>query len=118
MNEEDSFSDVSVGFNCKNVNSIEVRFISTDDDSDVKVRLFSLLRVPTEKQSAVLEQLNILNNRYRFVRFFLDNDNDVNIAYDFTVSTSSDCLGASCFEMLRRFVDIADEAYPEIMKAL
>lgn len=118
VNEEDSFSDVTVGFNCKNINSIEVRFVSTDDDSDVKVRLFSLLRVPVEKRGVVLEQLNTLNNRYRFSKFSLDDGGDVNMAYDFAVSTGSDCIAACCFEMLRRFVNIADEAYPEIMKAL
>lgn len=118
VEDGDSCSTVTVKYNCNNISNILVEFISTNDGNAVAVRLFGLVRTPEEKRNAVLNQLNALNNNYRFVAFCLDSHNDVNMTYDFAANTSSDCLGASCFEMLQRFVNIADEAYPEIMKAL
>jgi len=111
-------STLIVGFKAENVSSIEIKFISLDDDNDVAVRLFSLVKVPENKTAQVLTCLNELNGKFRYVNFYIDSDNDVTISYDFPVRTTADNVGAIGVEMTHRFVKIADEAYPMIMKAI
>ena len=109
-------SAVKASFNAKNAPSITVRFISSDDDSDVSVRIFSFVKVPENKTDAMLVMLNDLNKRFRYVRFRLDSDNEVMVSYDMAVATAD--VGNIANEILLRIVKIADEAYPDLMKAL
>jgi len=113
--ETQSTSAVEAGFNGDNT-SASVKFISTDNDNDVAVRLFSFVKVPDNKRTAVLETLNSLQRQYRYVGFALDNDNEVVISYDFPIRTTN--AGEVAVEMFMRVWDIADKAYPELMKAI
>lgn len=116
IEETPSSSYVRVGYNCDNVSSIVVRFISSDDDNDVAARIWTLAKATPAKRAAVLEAINELNAKYRYVFFYLDDDNEVNVGYDFPLRTTN--VGAIAREILNRMVNIADEAYPILMKAL
>jgi len=93
--------------------------ISTDDNNDVGVRIFSLVtQVQKEKRMAVLKACNRLNASYRFITFELDRDNDVCAAFDFPAATSDESLGHSVMEILTRVVGILEDVYPLLMKAM
>lgn len=116
INETANTSSVEAGYTGDNAPNFIVRFISTDDDNDVAVRILSFVRVPDSKHTAVLEAINSLQRRFRYVNFTIDDDGEVNIGYDFPLRTAN--VGDVAVEMFIRMVKIADEAYPLFMKAI
>ena len=75
-------------------------------------------KVPMNKRFQILETINVLNNKYRFLKFNLDLDNDIHVEYDLPVSTGVDCLGEMSFEIFIRTMQILNEGYVLIAKAL
>ena len=109
-------SEVWLQFGIKNGSSYRIRFISTDDDNDVAVRVFGFISVEPECIHKILPVLNALNQKYRYVKFVCDDDGDINIEYDFPVSASRPEESAK--EIMARIVSIIDKSYPELMHAL
>ncbi len=119
IEEGDKSSRVLAGFGVKNGPNVRVQFISTDDDNDVAIRLFGLVsEVADDKFASVTAACNTCNNKYRYVKFLIDDDRDVNVEYDLPVRTSNDSVGREAVEIFMRFMQIVDECYPEFMKAL
>ncbi|MBE7002681.1 MAG: YbjN domain-containing protein [Ruminococcaceae bacterium] len=117
ISDMDDSSLVEARFNTKKAGSLRILFISHDDDSDVAIRAFKVVTgVPDEKRAALLEAVNSCNDQYRFAKFILDEDGDINMEYDLPVETND--VGEIALEIAIRFVQIADEAYPTMMKAL
>ena len=114
--ETESSSQVWLQFGIKNGGSYRIRFISTDDDNDVAVRVFSMATVDAGQQGKILPVLNKLNAKYRFVKFVMDKDGDINLEYDYLLRCPDPA--ASAKEVIIRIVKIVDEAYPEIMRAM
>ena len=114
--ENEKSSEVWLQFPVKNGGNYRIKFISTDNDNDVAVRVFGLLRVDDTQKAKILETLNALNVKYRYVKFCCDNDGDVNIEYDYPVRSENPENSAE--EIVIRFVKIIDDAYPQLMHAL
>ena len=114
--EHENSRDVWLQFGIDNGGSYRIRFISRDDDNDVAVRVFGMVTLKEEQWSKVLPALNKLNAKYRYVKFVLDSDGDVNLEYDYLMRDPDPA--ASAKELVIRIVKIVDEAYPEIMHAL
>ena len=114
--ENEKSSEVWLSFSVKNGSSYTVKYISRDDDNDVALRVFSLIHVEESQKANLYPALNEVNNKYRYVKFVLDGDNDVNVEYDFPVRTKS--FDGIAEEMLVRFVQIIDDAYPILMRAM
>ena len=114
--ENEKSSEVWLQFPVKNGGNYRIKFISTDNDNDVAVRVFGLLRVDDTQKAKILEALNALNVKYRYVKFCCDNDGDVNIEYDYPVRSENPENSAE--EIVIRFVKIIDDAYPQLMHAL
>ena len=93
-------------------------FISTDDSSDVAVRVPSFVRYKTDaEKKRLMRAVNRMNQKYRYVKFTMPaNDQCINIEFDFPESTQN--IGKCAGEIFRRIMQIADESYPEFMKAL
>jgi hypothetical protein len=114
---DDDTSLVTVGFRTDHAGNVDILFLSHDDDLDVAVRAFQVITgVPEEKRAKMLEAINKCNDDYRYVRFTLDGDGDVNMEYDFPVSIPE--IGEPAYEIAVRFTQVLDEAYPELMKAM
>ena len=114
--EYEDRSDVWLQFGIKNGGSYRIRFISNDDDNDVAVRIYSLLSVEESHRDKILPAINTLNRKYRFVKFVMDNDGDVNVEYDFPVTSPNPA--ASAKELVIRIVKIVDDSYPVLMRAM
>ena len=88
------------------------------DLDGVSAQLISspIASAPVEKAARVLLTLNDCNNKYRWTKFYLDDDNDV-IANGDVIFDEQNCADA-CIEMVMRTANIIDEAYGDIMKAI
>lgn len=114
LDETDKASVVKVLFPLKCSAPVEIRFISTDNDNDVAVRV-DLMRVGKEQTDAVLTVLNKLNRKYRYAKFTLNSEDDVTVEYDMPLK--NELVGETAKEILARFLQIIQEAHPAILRA-
>ena len=95
------------------------RFIAVGASHEVGMRLYSLVcQVPKAKQKKMLEAVNELNLKYRFLRFYMDDDGDVSVAYDFPDRLDDASIGKAALEILVRTLKVMSMAYPALMEAL
>ena len=73
-------------------------------------------RVPADKVADVIFTCNELNSQYKWVTFYVDDDNDVVLHLDAILSPAT--AAEEAFELLVRTLNIGDEAKPIIMKAI
>ena len=114
--ENEKTSRVTSVWSIKDGGDYRIHYISYDDDPDVSIRVFSLIHAADDQISSVLVALNKLNYTYRYLKFVLDADCDVNVEFDLPLRIADP--GDLCVEMTRRFVNIIDEVYPILMEAL
>lgn len=94
-----------------------VQFTSSDDDNDVSVRVFNFVKFPADRKREILRLTNELNNRYRYMKFVADIEEElVRLEYDFPVSNQDPAETA--VESFFRFMKLADEAYPDFMRLI
>lgn len=110
---------VCAGFTIDEGPFVIARFVSRDNDNDVGLRVLGLINDVTEaKRARVMEACNVLNNMIRYVKFYIDDDGDVNVEYDFPCRLSDDCVGEVAYEMFRRLMAILDGEYSIFMRAM
>ena len=80
---------VSVRFSGESAPSVEVQLFFHEDEEDVALRSFSIVRVPQAKTAGMLTLLNSLMEEYRWVRLCLDGDNEVTAAIDAVISADT-----------------------------
>jgi len=68
------------------------------------------------KEARALIACNEMNTEYRWVKFYLDSDADIVVEADAIVDDVT--AGEECLQMVRRMVNITDEAYPTFARAL
>ena len=98
--------------------SVLIRFISTDNNNDVKVMTADFAKFPQKKLADGYELANELSREYKYMKFTIDNDGDMCAQYDFPVQISNECLGPVALEILMRCAKIIDDCYPKVMKTL
>ena len=72
--------------------------------------------VPKDKTVDTIIACNALNVQYKWVTFYVDDDNDVVLHLDAILSPAT--AAEEAFELLVRTLNIGDEAKPIIMKAI
>ena len=117
VQEDGPVSYLQATFKCANT-SVTFRFISNNDNNDVVVMTDSIARFPEDKRENGLALVNTLNWEYRYVKFLFGSMGDLYAQYDFPVYLGDDEVGKVCIEITTRFLNIIDEAYPRIMKAI
>lgn len=119
VEEFDDRSILFAGFGIDNGPNVRVQFVSTDNDNDVGIRLFGMVNnVAESKVDRMIRVINECNNQYRYVKFVLDKDRDVNIEYDIPLRSGDTTVGAEACEIFVRIMKIADDAYPKFMKVI
>ena len=109
-------STVQVKYSGDNFSTLEILFISRDDDNDVSVRVIHICKVPDNKLAPMILAVNECNNKFRYVKFVMDKDRDINLEYDMPLKNND--VGEIAVELLIRIMKIMDEAYPIFMKAM
>ena len=88
-----------------------------NDCEAVAIRMFDLVKFPESKLPTMLAAINQQNARFRFVKFVIDT-NDHTVQAEADVAFRSHDVGDICLEYVSRCINICDDAYPELMKAL
>lgn len=119
IEEDENTSCVNAVYGIPCGPSVNIRFISADDDTDVAVRVFSLFNsIPEEKELAMHRAISDIHRRVRYTKFYLDTDMDINMAYDVPSEVSYDDLGAVCIEIFLRVTHILRNEYHPLAQAL
>ncbi|MBQ5338217.1 MAG: YbjN domain-containing protein [Oscillospiraceae bacterium] len=97
--------------------SFTVYFISSDETNDISVRVPHFVRFKEKERRDMLRIANRMNDKYRFCKFTVNDESEaVTIEYDFAEKTEN--IGEAVEELFRRLMQIAEEAYPEFMRAI
>lgn len=107
---------VSVTFDTKYGNSVSFAFIFDPDGTSVNIKVYSIAAVSAEKLMDMFVLVNQLNYEYRWVKFYLDDDNEVTVSGDAVIDEAT--AGDELFELLARYLGIINEVYPRIMKVI
>ena len=119
IKETDRYQEIDVPFGIQNGPSVILRYLSFDRGNDITILIPNLVnRVPAEKRFALLEALNEINRHFRYLKFFLDPKNNLDVQSDFLEHTGDESLGEMGYEIFVRTHQIMDEVYPMIAKAL
>ncbi len=107
---------VRVAYNGDNLRTIPV-YVSFDKDGEplAQFRCWEIANFK-DKIAQALFVCNQLNAKYRWIKFYLDDDKDILCECDAYVDERTG--GVICLNLVRRMVNIIDESYPTIMKAL
>ncbi len=90
-------------------------FFDKDGDPLVALKCWDIATFKDKRDRAIVV-CNELNSKYRWVKFYVDDDNDIIADADAMLGAAT--CGEECLSMVRRIVNIVDEAYPLIFKAL
>ena len=95
---------------------LEINLVFDLDGASAHVVTSPIASVPGEKTAKLLLVLNECNRKFRWVKFYLDEDNDIIVNADVIIDESS--AGAECLEIVMRTASIVDNAYADIMKGV
>lgn len=107
---------VKIGYSGKHGNELNIIFFFDPDGGSVNIKVFEICKPDEEKLMNMYVAINELNNSYRWIKLYLDDDNEVTASGDAIIN--EDTAGEECFEILVRYLSILDEAYPTLMKAM
>ncbi len=107
---------VRVSYSGDNMTKIPVYvFFDSDGDPIVQFKCWEIANFK-DKLAEGLIVCNMLNAKYRWVKFYLDDDRDVVCTCDAVLDI--DTCGPECLSLVNRVVNITDESYPDLMRAL
>lgn len=90
--------------------------LSISTDGDTKLRSYIASRIDEAKKDEMLELLNLLNTRFRFVVFNLDEDSDVCVTYDFALYGEEKTISELVLDAIYVVSRIIDQSAPDIMQ--
>lgn len=100
-----------------NAPGLSVKLI-IDEDGDCKLRCYLANNVPKGKKTDIIQVLNDLNAKYRYICLSIDQDGDICASYDFTVHEGPVSIFVQIIAMVFLYTDIADNCIPDIMQTL
>lgn len=101
---------VKVVYGGDNLKSIPIYIVfDKEGDALVQLKCWDIANLKNKVGRAMIA-CNELNNKYRWVKFYIDKDGDINGELDAIVDAAS--AGEECLSLVRRMVNIIDEAYP------
>lgn len=95
---------------------VSIHIVFDLEGNSAQVGTSAIAKVPHEKTVKMLTVLNECNNKFRWAKFYLDDDNDVVANTDLVFDEIN--VGDVCVEIVRRMASIIDDAYADIMKSL
>ena len=114
--EDSKVPALRIGYSLSNIDHLDVYFWFDDIGTTLHYATGVITHVPEDKTDVGLRAVNQLNVQYRWLSFYLDSDNDVLANADAIIL--QDVVGDQCYELLQRAINITDEAYAVLMKAI
>ena len=94
----------------------EAKMFFTGENGEYLSMFIVFARVPAERVSDLIFTCNEMNAKYKWVKFYLDKDADVVASIDAYIDDYT--CGEECMKLVRRVVNITDEAYPTFARAM
>ena len=117
--ETEEYQEIQASFSITVGPLVTVHFTSKDRGNDLEIRLPGLVNnIPAEKRPSMLEVCNTLNEKYRFTKFSLNKDGDMNMKYDLPAAIGDESIGETCFDIFVILIQILNQGYPLITEAL
>lgn len=113
--DQDDFV-VKVVYTGDNLKSIPV-FVFFDKDGDplVQLKCWEIANFKNKEAKAMIA-CNQVNKEWRWIKFYIDDDADIVAGCDAYIDEAT--CGSECLSLVRRMVNIVDDAYPTFGKAL
>ena len=89
---------------------------NNEQESSAHLMILQIAHASDDTYSNAIVACNALNRQYRWVKFTIDGDNDINSEMDIELDPNS--AGEETTRSLFRLLNITDKSYPIIMKAL
>lgn len=109
-------SEVRVMVSGKQMPKATIQFVSNSDNPDFTACVLGYVKVPEGKRVQALEMANDCNLKYRYCKFAVDPNDNVNVTYDAPFRAVNP--GDIAVETLGRFMRILDTVYPDFMEAM
>ena len=91
--------------------------IKADDaGNDISVRTAPVVSFSRDKFDTAYNLMNSFQQEYRFVKFVMDDDGDVNVQFDFPLAYEP--IGPGAVEVVVRITKILDDCYPKMMREI
>lgn len=103
---------VYINYQGDNFESLTFTFIFDDDGDSIAIRVYSIAKFDDDQIADAYEFCNKMNAAFRWLRFYVDSDNEFTAAIDAVIS--SDTIGDECYELLARSVNIVDDVYGKL----
>lgn len=97
-------------------NHVRINVLFDTDGNSVQLVTGTVVRIPKDKTAQALITCNRCNKRFRWVKFYIDDDNDLIVEADGIIDEMT--VGEECIELLFRTVSILDDSYGDFMKAI
>lgn len=108
----------SIPMSAKNCPGLNIR-LEVSAEGDSKIRCYIAEDTPKSVRVQLLDAINFLNNRYRYVTLSLDSDGDILAAYDFIMfDTTPQAIDKHVGTMVLLLSDVIDKCIPSIMKII
>ena len=96
------------------MSDITIHFLFDSNNQIVYIRIWNLLKIPDQFNSIALTIINELNNTYRFVRFYLNTDNGIDVFVDSLIHSGT--IGKTCINLGIVIAKICDSIYPKLIE--
>ena len=103
---------VRIKYNGEYFRSVTFTVIFDDDGESFSLRVFSIARFSSAQLDDAYEFCNRMNDKFRWLRFYIDDEKELTAALDAIISPST--AASVCTELLRRAVNIVDSVCKEL----
>lgn len=117
VNETEDDTRFTLHYNLKGGPNVRIVCIFDEDDTMVRLYFFDYINsVDESKKAKIYEVINKINLEYTYVKFVIDDDNDVYASYFVTVNNNFD--SQIIFNLMLTISEIMEEKYPAFMKVV
>ena len=93
-----------------------LKCVFTGDEGEYLSLYYYLESAPEDKIADVLMVCNEMNSTYKWVKFYVDSDNDITLQDDAILNV--DNAGDETLELIVRMIDILKDTKPAFMRAI
>ena len=108
----DDKPSVFIKYNGDNFNSLTFSFFFDEDGESVSLKVFSIAQFTKSQLPDAYEFCNKMNNDWRWIRFYVDSDDEFTADMDANLSANNG--GKECVDILHRAVRIVDKVCGEL----
>lgn len=114
FSKSDDKPSVFIKYNGDNFNNLTFSFFFDEGGDAVSVKVFSIMQFTKAQLADAYKFCNEMNNEWRWIRFYVDSDDEFTADMDAVVYPDSPSCGQDCVALLRRAVRIVDKVCGEL----